>query len=283
MIPQHNSAMPIRNPANYGSAREAQSAGIVLAARGAWQRRGDRAGAAGLHIAAIAERRIDHDPRRPSVGWQRGAASHGPRAAAWPLRIACHRGIDPRGNATGLTRRWGGAGLGVVGNADWRRWRSSRQHPRSMARRSTGRALVPVLVQCRLGTLLAVPVPAVPALEGIEVDCPGVGAGAGPVPLGLEFPTEPAEPAPVDPADPDEAPPALPALPPPALPELLPPPLCAITSAVLPARKAAVRNTRPFCLECMARSLCVFGGALERATSRARARFPAGTGYRAER
>ena len=151
MIPQHNSAMPIRNPANYGSAREAQSAGIVLAARGAWQRRGDRAGAAGLHIAAIAERRIDHDPRRPSVGWQRGAASHGPRAAAWPLRIACHRGIDPRGNATGLTRRWGGAGLGVVGNSDWRRWRSSRQHPRSMARRSTGRALVPVLVQCRLG------------------------------------------------------------------------------------------------------------------------------------
>jgi hypothetical protein len=54
--------------------------------------------------------------------------------------------------------------------------------------------------------LSVVPVPGTPAFDGIVVDCPGVGAGAGPVPLGAVLPDEPDVP--------DDAPPALPLLPP---------------------------------------------------------------------
>jgi hypothetical protein len=74
-----------------------------------------------------------------------------------------------------------------------------------------------------LGTRLSVvPVPGVPALEGKVNDCPGAGAGVGPVPLGTELPgAEVPGDAPV--VAPVPVPPAVPALP--ALPLVPPAPL----------------------------------------------------------
>jgi ferritin-like metal-binding protein YciE len=89
-----------------------------------------------------------------------------------------------------------------------------------------------------------VPVPGVPAFEGMVVDCPGVGAGAGPVPLGDAVP--PGAALPVEPAAPDDAPPVLP---PP-----LDPPVWANVRAVLAVRNATVNNVTLVCLGCIAPS-----------------------------
>jgi len=82
--------------------------------------------------------------------------------------------------------------------------------------------------------LSVVPVPGVPAFDGTVVDCPGVGAGAGPVPLGDAFPVGAVVPPVVaPPVEPDDAPPVLPPL---------DPPVWANVRAVLAVRNAAARN-----------------------------------------
>src|SRR3954447_9098280 len=91
--------------------------------------------------------------------------------------------------------------------------------------------------------LSVVPVPGVPAFDGIVVDCPGVGAGAGPVPLGDAVP--PGAALPVEPAAPDDAPPVLPPL---------DPPVWANVKAVLAVRNATAKNATLVCLGCIAPS-----------------------------
>jgi hypothetical protein len=66
--------------------------------------------------------------------------------------------------------------------------------------------------------LVLLPVPAVPAFDGVVIDCPGVGTGDGPVPL-----TAPPVP-PLVPVVPAPVPPLLPAAPPAAPPPPAPPP-----------------------------------------------------------
>jgi len=95
--------------------------------------------------------------------------------------------------------------------------------------------------------LSVVPVPGVPAFDGSVVDCPGVGAGAGPVPLGDAFPVGAVVPPVVaTPVEPDDAPPVLPPL---------DPPVWANVRAVLAVRNAAARNVILVCLGFIARLL----------------------------
>jgi hypothetical protein len=95
--------------------------------------------------------------------------------------------------------------------------------------------------------LPVVPVPGVPVFDGSVVDCPGVGAGAGPVPLGDAVPVGAALPPVVAlPVEPDDAPPVLPPL---------DPPVWANVRAVLAVRNATVKKLIFVCLGFIARLL----------------------------
>lgn len=85
------------------------------------------------------------------------------------------------------------------------------------------------------------PVPGVPEVDGKVNDCPGVGAGVGPVPLGTELPEVPGD---VPPVVPVPVPPVVP--PPPPVPPLVPPLCASDVPAVAASNAAAARAVSDF-------------------------------------